>query len=192
MPDRAWTLEQIEAALARLPRPEFRARLWADLERTAAMETATVQRLTATPVLRVRDAAQAIDFYARAFGARELMRFEAGGRIPHAELAIGDALIVLADEAPAIGYPGPDQLGGSPVSIRLDVDDPDEAVRRAVDAGAAVFRPVETQFYGERTGTVVDPFGYRWSLTKVLERLSIEEMHRRMTTEPPAAERRPD
>ena len=199
MPDRAWTLDALEAALAGLPRPGFRARLRRDLERRAAMMTTATdpaeagrdesQRSaitqTATPVLRVRDAAQAIDFYTRAFGARETMRFAAGGRIPHARLAIGNSTVVLADEGPAIGHPGPDQLGGSPVTIRLEVDDPDAAVTRAVAAGATIFLPVEDHFYGERTGTVVDPFGYRWSLTKVTEAMSVDEMHRRMALDTP-------
>jgi len=183
MPDRAWTLDALEAALAGLPRPEFRARLRRDLERRARMTTmvdvSTITQ-TATPVLRVRDAAQAIDFYTRAFGAREVMRFSAGGSIPHARLVIGNATIVLADEGPAHGYPGPDQLGGSPVSIRLDVDDPDAVVDRAIEAGATMVLPVTDHFYGERTGTVLDPFGYRWSVTKVIEPMGVEEMHRRM------------
>jgi PhnB protein len=192
MPDRAWTLSQIEEALGGLPRPEFRARLRSDLERTAAMTSAMTQtspadagdrvrvRQTASPLLRVRDAARAIEFYTRAFGAREVMRFEAGGRIPHAQLAVGNATILLGDEAPEHGYPSPDQLGGSPITIRLDVDDPDAAVERAVAAGARLVMPVADQFYGERTGQVVDPFGYRWALTKVTEEMSVDEMHRRM------------
>ncbi|HZP47183.1 MAG TPA: VOC family protein [Vicinamibacterales bacterium] len=196
MPDRAWTLQRLEAALAGLPTPEFRARLRADLQRRSTMTTDprpsdatastaapyvhTAARPTAAPVLRLRGAAKAIDFYARAFGAREVMRFAIGDQIPHAEIEIGDALIILADENATIGFPGPDTLGGSPVTIRLDVDDPDAAVARAVAAGAAVFLPVQTHFYGERSGTVVDPFGYRWGLTKVVEPMTVEEMHRRM------------
>ncbi len=205
MPDRAWTISAIEAALAGLPRPAFRARLRAGLasgeetmstaipsgSTTAGHYVHTDQRPTASPVLRLRDAAKAIDFYTRAFGARELMRFAAGDRIPHAELMLGDTTIIVADEAPAIGFPSPDQLGGSPVSIRLDVDDPDAAMQRAIEAGAVVFRPVQTHFYGERTGTVVDPFGYRWALTKVVEPMSVAEMHRRMMAAggPPAEDR---
>lgn len=137
-------------------------------------------RPTATPVLRLRSAKEAIAFYTRAFGAREVMRFALGDQIPHAEIAIGSALLVLADANPTIGFPGPDALGGSPMTIRLDVDDPDAAMQRAIDAGATVFQPVQTHFYGERTGTVVDPFGYRWSLTRIVEPMSVDEMHRRM------------
>jgi PhnB protein len=185
MPDRAWTLSHIKEALATLPRPVFRARLRAELERTAAMTTTvSTLRPTAAPALRVRDTAQAIEFYTRAFGARELMRFEVGGQIPHAELAIGNAVILLGDASPQHGYPGPDQLGGSPVTIRLDVDDPYVAVDRAVAAGARIVLPVTDHFYGERTGTILDPFGYRWSLTKVIEPMSVDEMHRRMGAMP--------
>lgn len=188
MADRAWTPDAIEAALAGLPRPEFRERLMRALERSAregtAMSVTTearpAVRQTAAPMLRVRDAAAAIDFYTRAFGARETMRFDVGGQIPHAELEIGNAVILLGSEAPDYGFPSPDRLGGSPVSIRLTVDDPDAAVARAVDAGATVVRPVSDEFYGERTGQVLDPFGYRWSLTKVTELMSVDEMHRRM------------
>ncbi len=192
MPDRAWTLQQIEAALAGLPRPEFRRRLRADLERRATMPTMsrpdeagsyvhTSDRPTAEPVLRLRSAASAIDFYTRAFGAREVMRFAVGDQVPHAEIVIGSALIILADANAAIGFPGPDTLGGTPVTIRLDVDDPDAAVARAVAEGATIFRPVHTEFYGERSGIIVDPFGYRWTLTKVVEPMTVAEMHRRMT-----------
>ena len=149
---------------------------------TTDRDTGTTARVrqTAAPLLRVRNAAAAIDFYARAFGAREVMRFETGDRIPHAELAIGNAAILLGDEAPEYGYPSPDRLGGSPVAIRLTVGDADAAVARAVGAGATVVMPVSDQFYGERTGTVLDPFGYRWSLTMVTEEMSVEEMHHRM------------
>ena len=144
------------------------------------VEAPTTTRPAAAPILRVRNAAAAIDFYVRAFGAREEMRFEAGGSIPHAELLFGGTLIIVADENPTYGFPGPDALGGSPVGIRLDVDDPDAAIRRAVDAGARIATPAATQFYGERSGQVFDPFGYRWTLTKKLETLTVDEMHKRM------------
>jgi PhnB protein len=201
MPERAWSLDAIEAALTGLPRPEFRARLRAELTRAAqradvegrAGMTITAEPVpavttitqTATPVLAVRDAAGAVDFYVRAFGARETMRFSAGGRIPHARLAIGNAVIVIRDEAPAYGHLGPDQLGGSPASIRLEVDDPDAAAARAVEAGATIVLPVTDHFYGERTGTVLDPYGYRWMLTKVTQAMTVDEMQRRMPSGPP-------
>jgi PhnB protein len=177
MPDRAWTLSQIEEALMAMPRPEFRSHLKADLLPHASP--------TVAAQLRVRNTAEAIDFYVRAFGARELMRFEAGGRIPHAEIEIGDSVIGLGDASTLeSGYPGPDELGGSPVSIRLNVDDPQAAVDRAIAAGARLFLPVTDHFYGHRTGSVVDPFGYRWALNKVIEDLSVDEMHRRMGAAP--------
>jgi PhnB protein len=108
------------------------------------------------------------------------MRFEAGGAIPHAELVMGDALLVVADENPAYGFPGPETIGGSSVSIRLDVEDVDAAISRAVDAGARLAMPASDQFYGERSGQVFDPFGYRWTLTKKIEVVTVDEMHRRM------------
>src|SRR5437773_1385438 len=153
---REYSQRDIERLLGDLPRPEFRARLRKDLMPAVSIRPA------AAPVLRIRNAAAAIDFYVRAFGAREQMRFEAGGSIPHAEIVIGDSLIVVAEESPGYGFPGPETLGGSTVGIRLDVDDVDAAIRRAVDAGARAAAPASTQFYGERSGQVFDPFGYRW------------------------------
>src|SRR6476469_465475 len=154
MPDSP-RMDWLERVLAQAPRPGFRARLRADLERMAAMtlttESAARVRQTATPQLRIRNVAAAIDFYTRAFGAREVMRFEAGGRIPHAELQIGDSLIYLGEEATDLGFPGPEQLGGSPVSVQLLVDDVDAQVERAVAAGARIVSPVANQFYGDRT-----------------------------------------
>ncbi|HMD33738.1 MAG TPA: VOC family protein [Vicinamibacterales bacterium] len=171
-----YSQRDIERLLGDLPRPEFRARLRKDLMPGVAI------RPSAAPILRVRGAAAAIDFYVRAFGAHEQMRFEAGGTIPHAEIVIGDALLVVADENPEYGFPGPETVGGSTVGIRLDVDDVDAAIRRAVDAGARVARPASDQFYGERSGQVFDPFGYRWTLTKVIETMAVDEMQRRMAS----------
>jgi PhnB protein len=186
-------MDWLEQALAYAPRPSFRARLSADLKRRAAMTVAaesagrdarnesTVRaHLTATPQLRVRNAAAAIDFYTRAFGAREVMRFEAGGRIPHAELEIGSSLIYLGEEAIDYGFPSPEHLGGSPVAISLRVDDVDAMVAQAVRAGARVVSPVADQFYGDRSGRVVDPFGHLWTITTRIEELSVAEMHRRL------------
>jgi PhnB protein len=135
---------------------------------------------TATPRLRVRNAAAAIEFYAKAFGAREVMRFSAGGHIPHAELAIGNAIVMLGDEAPEYGFPGPEALGGSPVGMHLYVDNADAWVDRAVSAGARLVTPVSDQFYGDRSGTVADPFGYSWTIAMRKEDLSVDEMQRRM------------
>jgi PhnB protein len=185
-------MDWLERALADLPRPEFKARLKADLERSAAMtmtvETTRVKQ-SVTPQLRVADSRAAIDFYTRAFDARELMRFEAGGRIAHAELLIGSSLVFLGDEAPDWGYPSAGRLGGSPVAMRMLVDDADAAVARAVAAGARLLSAVEDQFYGERSGRVADPFGYTWTIAARKEDLSVEEMHRRFAAFAPPAGR---
>jgi PhnB protein len=176
---------RIEEMLRDLPRREFRARLRSDLERRAASMTTVTDRVpatrqTATPQLRVRNAPAAIDFYKTAFGARELMRFEAGGRIAHAELEIGNSMILLGEEALDYGFPSPEALGGSPVAMRLYVDDVDGFVEQAVRAGARLVMPVSDQFYGDRTGRVIDPFGHSWAISTRKEEMSVEEMHRRM------------
>ena len=179
-------LLQIADGLRDLPRAGFRARLKADLERTAAMTTVTEQvtavRQTASPRLRVRNAGAAIDFYKRAFGAQELMRFVGGGQIAHAELAIGNSIIMLGEEAPDYGFPGPEVLGGSPVGMHLYVDDADAWVERAVAAGARLVTPVADQFYGDRSGQIADPFGYGWTIAMRKEDLSVDDMHRRFET----------
>ena len=168
--------------LLELPRGNFKTRLKLELERKAFMTAqalTAVQLQTATTRLRVRDAAAAIDFYTQAFGAKELMRFEVQGQVAYAELAFGNSHVSLGEEAAESGYPGPGTLGGSPVTIDLAVEDADAAMQRAVAAGAKIAMPVSNQFYGERTGQVLDPFGYTWSLSTRLEDLSVEEMHRR-------------
>ena len=160
---------------------------------TMTMETTRVQQ-SVTPQLRVANSQAAIDFYTRAFGARELMRFEHGGHVAHAELLIGSSVFFLGDEAPDWGLPSAARLGGSPVAMQILVDDADAAVAKAVGAGARLLRPVEDQFYGDRSGRVADPFGYTWTIATRKEELSVEEMHRRMAAvepEPsPAAARR--
>jgi uncharacterized glyoxalase superfamily protein PhnB len=177
-------LLEIAGHLRDLPSPRFRARLKAQLERTTAMTSSTDTpirtRQTATPRLRIRNAAAAIEFYKSAFGARELMRFEAGGHIAHAELTIGNAMVMLGEEAPEYGFPGPELLGGSPVGIHLDVEDADAFIERAVAAGARVVNPITNQFYGDRTGSVQDPFGYTWTIATRIEDLSLDEMHERL------------
>jgi PhnB protein len=177
-------MDRLEQALASMPRAAFRARLRAELERTAAMSTMTEPqvgvRRRATPQLRVANAAAAIDFYVRAFGASEVMRFEAGGRVAHAEIEIGESLIMIGDEAPEYGFPGPQRLGGSPVGMHLRVDDADAAIERAVQAGATLIQPATDQFYGDRSGRVSDPFGYTWSIAMRREEMPVEEMQRRM------------
>jgi PhnB protein len=135
---------------------------------------------TLAPYLVVDGAAQAIAFYARAFGAKETMRLaEPGGRIGHAEITIGDALVMLADEHPEMNIRGPKALGGSPVTLHVQVDDVDAVAARAVAAGATVVFPVKDQFYGERSGRFEDPFGHIWILSTHVEDVSPEELQRR-------------
>ena len=134
------------------------------------------------PYLRVHSTAEAIDFYARAFGAKELFRLtEPSGRIGHAEIKIGSATVMLSDEYPEYGIRGPRSLGGTTFSIHLHVGDVDSAFEQAVSAGATIVRPLQNQFYGERSGTVRDPFGHEWLLGGHLETVTPEEMQRRYT-----------
>lgn len=136
-----------------------------------------------TPYLIVDGAARAIEFYSSAFGAAELMRLDQpDGRIGHAELRIGDSVVMLADEAPARGYRGPAAIGGTPVSLLLYVEDVDAVFARAIAAGATERRPVENQFYGDRSGTLADPFGHVWTLATHVEDVHPEEMERRMAS----------
>ena len=136
---------------------------------------------TATPYLIVNDAAKAIDFYKRGLGATEIMRFDApGGRIGHAEIKIGDSVIMLADEYPDMGYRSPQSIGGTPVSIYLYVEDVDRLFKQAIAAGGKELRPVKDQFYGDRSGTLADPFGHVWSIGTHKEDVAPEELHRRM------------
>jgi len=131
-----------------------------------------------TPYLIVGGAAKAIDFYQRAFGAVELFRLEGpDGTLGHAEIRIGNSPVMLADSMG--GYPDPLMLGGAAVSFMLYVPDVDAAFARAVAAGATVRRPVADQFYGDRTGTLADPFGHVWSLSTHIEDVAPEEMDRR-------------
>ena len=133
----------------------------------------------ATPYLCIRGAQDAIDFYKKAFGAREVMRIDQGGKVGHAELMIGNARIYLADEFPTLGFVSPQTLGGSPIMIQIYVDDIDAFAKRAVAAGATLVRPVEDQFYGDRGGQIDDPFGHRWWFATHVEDVSNEEMKRR-------------
>ena len=136
---------------------------------------------TVTPALTVRGAAQAIEFYTHAFGARELGRMPApdGQRIWHAELQIGGARLMLADEFPDMGGHAPEALGGTPVSLHLYVEDADAVVRRAAEAGATILQPLMDVFWGDRYGKLKDPFGHEWSIATHLEDVSEEEMRRR-------------
>ena len=130
--------------------------------------------------LTVDGAAEAIDFYTRAFGAREKFRLaEPSGRIGHAELDFGGTVIMIADAFPEYGLRDPKALGGTAVTIHLHVDDADAAIRRAVEAGAMLEREPSDAFYGERGGSVFDPFGHRWLIGHNIEEMSPEEMQRR-------------
>jgi uncharacterized glyoxalase superfamily protein PhnB len=132
--------------------------------------------------LTVAGADKAIDFYSRAFGAREKFRLvEPHGRIGHAELDFGGATIMLADPFPECGLRDPKAVGGTPVTIHLHVDDADAAIHRAVAAGATLEREPSDAFYGERGGSVFDPFGHRWLIGHSIEEVSPEEMQRRYT-----------
>ena len=132
------------------------------------------------PYLCVEGATAAIEFYGNVFGATERMRMsEPDGRIGHAELEIGTAVIMLSDEFPDLGIRGPKTIGGTPVTISLYVRDVDDVFTRAIDAGATALRPVENQFYGDRTGQFEDPFGHRWSVATHIEDVSPEEMVQR-------------
>ena len=135
---------------------------------------------TATPYLIIKDAASAIEFYKKAFGATELMRMaDPSGKIGHAEIRIGNSPIMLADEVPGMGYRSPQSLGGSPVSILLYVEDVDAVFSQAVAAGAKVERPVQDQFYGDRSGGVTDPFGHVWHIATHIEDVAPEELRKR-------------
>ena len=136
---------------------------------------------TATPRLTFKDAAKAIEFYKQAFGAKEIMRFEAGGSIPHAEIRIGDSTILLAEEWPEGGRFSAETLGNSPVMMSLSVPDVDEFFRPAVvTAGAKTVRAHRRSVLRTPRGKLRDPFGYTWSVSTVTEEMSVEEMHRRM------------
>jgi PhnB protein len=132
--------------------------------------------------LHVNNAAKAIEFYEKAFGAKEKFRLtEPSGRIGHAELDFGGATLMLADEFPEYNIRGPQAIGGTSVSIHIHVDNADEVIRRAVSAGAEIEREPQDEFYGERSGCVRDPFGHRWNVGHNIEQVSTEEMQRRYT-----------
>ena len=135
---------------------------------------------TVTPYLIVKGAAAAIEFYKSVFGAIEEMRMAGpGGTIMHAEIRIGDSKIMLSEECPQWGTRGPQTLGGSPVGLCLYFPDVDARVAAAVAAGATVTKPVQDQFYGDRSGSVTDPFGHQWTVATHIEDVSHEEMTRR-------------
>ena len=135
---------------------------------------------TITPYITVRGAAKAIEFYKAAFGATEIMRFASpDGTVMHAEVEIGGSRVMLGDEVPAFGNRSPATLGGATGGLCVYLPDVDAAFARATAAGATVFKPVADQFYGDRSGTVLDPFGHVWTLATHIEDVSIDEMQRR-------------
>ena len=136
---------------------------------------------TATPYLIIDGASEAIEFYKNAFGASELMRLPMpGDKLGHAEIQIGDSRIMIADEFPEMGIRGPKSLGGTAVSICLYVEDVDSAFKQAIAAGGKEQRPVKDQFYGDRMGTLEDPYGHVWTIATHTEDLTHEELMARM------------
>ena len=131
-----------------------------------------------SPYLAVKGAREAIEFYKKAFGAIELFALvdPSDGRIGHAELQFGDSMVMLSDEYPDFGAVSPDTLGGSPVKLHISVADVDAMFAEALKLGCTEVRPVKEQFFGDRTGTLVDPFGYTWSLATTVREVSPEEM----------------
>jgi len=134
-----------------------------------------------TPYITIKNAAAAIEFYKKAFGAEEAMRFNTpDGKIAHAEIRIGGAALMLSEESPQWNALSPQTIGGTATSLMLYVKDADAVFRRAVEAGATATMPVADQFYGDRCGNIVDPFGHKWSIATHIEDVSHEEMGRRM------------
>jgi PhnB protein len=133
-----------------------------------------------SPYLVVDGAAAAIDFYGKVLGTTERMRMPGpDGKLGHAELQLGDAVIMLADEFPEMGAVGPKTVGGTPVTIGVYVDDVDKTFAKALEAGATELRPLENQFYGDRSGTFEDPFGHKWTVSTHIEDVPPEEMMKR-------------
>lgn len=145
------------------------------------------------PYLHLDGAAEAIEFYKKAFGARKRMLLKMAGRIGHAEIEIGDCVVMLADEFPEMGAIGPKALKGTPITLCLHVADVDKTVAKAVALGAKVKSPPADQFYGFRSATIVDPFGHMWMLQKEIEKVTPREMQKRldamMATAPATAKR---
>ncbi len=140
---------------------------------------------TVTPYLIVRGGAEAIEFYKKAFNASELFRMPMpNGKLGHAEIRIGNSQVMLADEATERNIRAPQSLGGTPVGLCIYVEDSDSLFNRAVAAGAKVNQPMTDQFYGDRSGTVIDPFGHQWTIATHKEDVSPEEMKQRMAKMP--------
>ena len=135
-----------------------------------------------TPYLFVKSAASAIDFYKTVFGATEIVRMAGpNGRIMHAELKIGDSIVMLGDENPQTGVMSPQTIGGFSVGLHVYVENVDAVIQKALENGAKTLRPVKNQFYGDRSGSILDPFGHMWSVATHIEDVSPEEMRKRMT-----------
>jgi len=185
-------LVRIAADLRNLPSATFKARLKSELGGKKRMSTVAepvaelvakpvaTARVSAAPRIAFRDPAKAIEFYKRALGAKETFRFEVGGTIPHAELMIGDSAIDITGEWPEGGRFSAETLGGSPISISVQVPDVDAFAKHAAAAGMKLVRAPKDQFYGHRDATLEDPFGYSWGVFTVKEEMSVAEMHRRM------------
>ena len=142
--------------------------------------TREAPKQTVTPYLCVKDAGKALDFYVRAFKAKEAFRLtEPGGKIGHAEFEIGNSRLMISDEYPDFGALGPHTIGGSPVKIHLRVDNVDDFVKHAVGAGATMLRAPKDEFFGERSGMIADPFGHSWFVSTQVEDVTPAEMQRR-------------
>lgn len=133
-----------------------------------------------TPYLIVRGGARALAFYAKALGAKERFRLDMGGKLGHAEIEIGDSVVMLADEFPEMDCRSPQAFGGTPVSLMVYVEDVDARIKQAVAAGAKLIRPVQDQFYGDRSGVLLDPFGHQWTLATHKEDLTPAQISKRM------------
>jgi PhnB protein len=143
---------------------------------------------TVTPYLVIKGAAKAIEYYKNVFGATVVVRMDGpDGKVGHAELQIGDSRIMLADENPAMGNRSAETIGGSPVSLYVYIPDCDKVVAKAVAEGAKILKPVQDQFYGDRSGFIQDPFGHLWGIATHVEDVSAEEMKERMKKLMPAA-----
>jgi PhnB protein len=133
-----------------------------------------------TPYLIIDGAADALEYYKKAFGAIELFRMPNGDKIGHAEMKIGDSPFMLSDEHPEMGYKGPKSIGGSPVGLMIYVDDCDAVFKQAIDAGGSEKKALQDQFYGDRSGTLEDPFGHIWTVATHKEDVSPEEIDKRL------------
>lgn len=133
-----------------------------------------------SPYLVMRRASEAIEFYQSAFGAKQRFRMDSpNGNVGHAELSLGNSIIMLADEMPEMGFHSPDHFSGSPVSLAVYVENCDESINKAVSLGAEIIRPIANQFYGDRSGTIKDPFGHVWTLSSRFEKLTHQEIIKR-------------